>query len=97
MLAVWEQPRAGLGEVAGYNWISNDLVVVEALVATPSSGFRLAEPYVVLAGTLPDTVVHRPPIARSEMTGWPHAVDLAYSTFKYVVRRGPRPDDAPAQ
>ncbi|MGD9894739.1 MAG: hypothetical protein AB7R89_31340 [Dehalococcoidia bacterium] len=69
-------------------------MVVETLFATPSSGFRLAEPYVVLTGRLPDDVTRRPPIARSEMTGWPHAVDLAYSTLKRVLRRGPPAEDA---
>jgi hypothetical protein len=90
VLADWDQPREGLPEVAGHNWVTEDLILVETLFATPSSGFRLAEPYVVLAGELPVGVTRRPPIARSEMTGWPHAVDIAYSTLKHVLRRGPR-------
>lgn len=94
-LASWDQPRAGMPEVAGHNWVTDDLVMVETLFATPSSGFRLAEPYVVLAGTIPAAVVRRGPIPRSEMTGWPHAVDLAYSTLKYVLRRGPGKEGAP--
>jgi hypothetical protein len=75
--------------------VTDEVVVVETLFATPSSGFRLADRFVVLAGEVPGTVNRRPPIARSEMAGWPHAVDLAYSTFKYVVRRGRRPDVSP--
>jgi len=94
VLAVWDERRADPTEVAAHNWVTDDVVMVETLFATPSSGFRLAEPYVVLAGQLPAEVPHRPPIARSEMTGWPHAVDLAYSTLKYVLRRGPRVEDA---
>lgn len=90
ILVEWDQPREGLPEVAGHNWVTDHLVVVETLFATSSSGFRLADPFVVLAGSLPADVNRRPPIARAEMTGWPHAVDLACSTFKYVVRRGPR-------
>jgi hypothetical protein len=85
-----DQPREGMPEVAGHNWVTDDLVVVETLFATPSSSFRLADPFVVLAGSLPAGVTRRPPISRAEMTGWPHAVDLAHSTFKHVVRRGPR-------
>ncbi len=89
VLVEWDQPREGLPEVAGHNWVTDDLVVVETLFATPSSGFRLADPFAVLAGSVPADVSRRPPIARAEMVGWPHAVDLAYSTFKHVVRRGP--------
>ena len=90
VLVEWDQPREGMPEVAGHNWVTDDLVVVESFFATPSSGFRLADPFVVLAGSVSADVTRRPPISRAEMTGWPHAVDLAYSTFKYVVRRGPR-------
>ena len=90
ILVEWDQLREGMPGVAGHNWVTDDLVVVETLFATPSSDFRLADPFVVLAGSVPAGVTRRPPISRAEMTSWPHAVDLAYSTFKYVVRRGPR-------
>lgn len=94
VLAVWDEQRVGAPEVAAHNWVTDDLIVVETLFATPSSDFRLAEPYVVLAGQLPADVTRRPPIARSEMTGWPHAVDLAYSVLKRVLRRGPHAENA---
>ena len=89
VLAVWDQLREGMPEVAGHNWVTDELIVVETLFATPSSDFRLANPYVLLAGSVPPDVSRRPPISRSEMRGWPHPVDLAYSTLKYVLRRGP--------
>ena len=86
-LVAWDEPRPGLPAVAGHCWLTRDLVMVETLFATPSSGFRLAEPYVLLAGELPPETARRPPISRSEFTITPHPVDHAYSRFKAAVRR----------
>ena len=86
-LVVWDEPRPGLPELAGHCWLTRDLVLVETLFATPSSGFRLAEPYVVLAGAPPAETVHRPPVSRAEFTATPHPVDHAYSLLKATVRR----------
>jgi len=69
-----------------------DLVLVECLLATPSSGVRLAEPAAVLAGgrELLDRYPRRPPVTRAEMAAQPvdlHPVERAYGELKEAVRR----------
>lgn len=92
-ISAWDEPRPGLPEVAGHSWLTRDLVMVETLFATPSSGFRLAEPYAILAGALPSRTALRPPVSRSEFTSTPHPVDHAYSVLKATVRQlAPRQD-----
>ncbi len=69
-----------------------DLVLVECLLATASSGVRLAEPAAVLAGDrgLLDRFPRRPPVTRAEMAAHPldlHPVERAYDQLKEAVRR----------
>lgn len=86
-IMAWDEPRPGLPEVAGHSWLTREIIMVETLFATASSGFRLAEPHVVLAGTLPAQTEMRHPISRGEFTSTPHPVDHAYSALKAAVRR----------
>jgi predicted nucleotidyltransferase len=62
-LVAWDDPRSDLGrEIVGRRFLSRDVVKVELTMATPSSPFRLAEPFVVAAGD--DAVAER--FARAE-------------------------------
>jgi len=85
-LIAWDERREPDREIGKHQWVTEDVVYVECLIATPASGCRLAEPYVVVAGVLPPTVTRRPPIARSELTFGPHPVERAYDMFKFAVR-----------
>ena len=50
-LAAWDDSRSDLGrEIVGRKFLSRDVVKVELTLATPSSPFRLADPFVVAVG-----------------------------------------------
>lgn len=50
-LAAWDDPRSDLGRaIVGRRFLSRDVVKVELTMATPSSSFRLADPFVVAVG-----------------------------------------------
>jgi hypothetical protein len=89
-LCEWDQRLDERAEIAAHRWLTGELVLVEALIATTSSGVRLAEPWELAAGR-PDTPIgltHRPPIERDEMgAAEPHPVETAYDEFKSRVRR----------
>lgn len=56
-------------EIAGRKFITRDIVKVECLIATASSGARLADPFVVAVGdaSLGDRFRRVPPIPREEV------------------------------
>ena len=88
-LCAWDQ-RNDNAEVAAHRWLTTDLVLVEALFATASSGVRLAEPRDLVAGrsAAPAELAQRPRIHRSERGRTePHPVEAAYDVFKSKVRR----------
>jgi hypothetical protein len=88
----WDVLREGMAEVGAHKWITREVVLVECLIATPSSGVRLAEPFVVLVGdpTLPKMLQHRAPIPRSELATDDRTpgseIERRYDAFKLVVR-----------
>jgi hypothetical protein len=89
-LCAWDQRLDHDAEVAAHRWLTPELVLVEALIATASSGVRLAEPWKLVVGRsdAPTALTSRPPIARSEMGATqPHPVEAAYDEFKSRVRR----------
>jgi hypothetical protein len=89
-LCAWDQQLDQDAEVAAHRWLTTDLVLVEGLIATPSSGVRLAEPWELVVGRrdTPTDLMHRPPIERTEMGATePHPVEAAYDDFKSRVRR----------
>jgi predicted nucleotidyltransferase len=50
-LLAWDDPRSDLSrEIVGRKFLSRDVVKVELTIATPSSAFRLADPFVVAVG-----------------------------------------------
>jgi hypothetical protein len=88
-LACWDQgPQEG-GEIGVHRWVTGDMVLVEALIAGPGSGVRLARPYRVVAGD-PDVAGRfepRPPIDRAEFSrDGAHPVDLAFDDLKVALR-----------
>lgn len=87
-LRVWDQ-RPEQAEVGAHKWLTADLVLVEMLIATPSSGVRLAEPWLLVAGNhdVGARLTSRPPIERRELgVAVPHPVEAAYDEFKTRVR-----------
>ena len=74
-----------------HKWLTADFVLVEALIAVPASGVRLAPPWRVLAGDprVADRWPPRPPISRDELRSSPgdlHPVEVAYDEFKARLR-----------
>lgn len=97
-LYAWDHVEGEDREVKGRKWLTLDLVLVECMIATPSSGVRLAEPVAVVAGdpALPDRLERRRPIAREELieysedlraTGTMHEVEARYADLKTALRR----------
>lgn len=91
LLAFDERPDPSR-EIGAHRWLTPDLVLVEALIATASSGVRLAPPWRILYGDagVPDRLTRRDPIARAELgqrVG--HPVETAYDALKAAVRRAP--------
>jgi hypothetical protein len=68
--------------------VTDDLVLVECLLAAPASGVRLAAPYRVVAGEaeLADRFTARSPIQRTEMGLELHPVERAFDELKEVIR-----------
>lgn len=84
----WLDEANGAGT---HKWLSADFVLVEALIAVPASGIRLAPPWHVLAGDphVADRWPTRPPISRDELRAGAdalHPVEAAYDEFKARLR-----------
>jgi predicted nucleotidyltransferase len=98
-IAAWDDLDPARAEIGGHKWLTHDLVLVECLLATPSSGVRLAEPYSVLAGdaSLPDRLARRDTFTRAELQAYAstraeagrlHEVEAAYGRLVDAVRSG---------
>jgi predicted nucleotidyltransferase len=90
-LVGWDQRDPGFAEAGAHKWITRDLILVECLLTTVSSGVRLADPAAVLAGDpgLVDRFPRRPPITRAEMEAQPlelHPVERTYDELKTAAR-----------
>lgn len=96
-IAAWDDVDPDHAEIGGHKWLTRDLVLVECLLATPSSGVRLAEPYSVLAGdvSLPDRLRRRAEFTRAELrefaaaradAGRLNEVEAAYGRLVDAVR-----------
>jgi predicted nucleotidyltransferase len=97
-LAFWDDPDPERPELGVHKWLTRDLVLVEVVLATASSGMRLADPFEVVAGdpAVADRFERRPPIDRSELrefadmrvaTGRAHEIEGAYEELVNAVRR----------
>jgi hypothetical protein len=89
VLASWESHSTDRPDVGFYVWLSEELVMVEALFCVPGSA-RLADgaPAAILVGppSLLDTFPRRPPVRRSEMR-FTHPVEKAYKALQDVIRQ----------
>lgn len=77
-LVCWDQRDPGFVEAGAHKWITRDLVLVECLLTTVSSGVRLL-----------DRFPRRPPITRAEMEAQPlelHQVERTYDELKTAAR-----------
>jgi hypothetical protein len=85
---VWWDQHLVPDRVGAHKWVTNDLVLVECLLAAPNSGVRLAPPYRVVAGDpgLAERFTTRPPIQRTELGLDIHPVERAYDQLKEVIR-----------
>ena len=85
---VWWDQGLIPDRVGAHKWVTNDLVLVECLLAAPDSGVRLAPPYRVVAGDpgLAERFTVRPPIQRAELGLDVHPVERAYDQLKEVIR-----------
>jgi hypothetical protein len=85
---VWWDQHLVPDRVGAHKWVTNDLVLVECLLAAPDSGVRLASPYRVVAGEpgLAEWFTARPPIQRAELGIDVHPVERAYDQLKEVIR-----------
>jgi hypothetical protein len=90
-LVAWDRRDPGFDRAGAHKWLTRDLVLVECLLSTVSSGVRLADPAVVIAGDpgLLDRFPRRPPITRAEIREHPievHAIERAYDDLKSAAR-----------
>lgn len=97
-LVSWDDEGQAAAEIAVHRWVTDDLVLVEALFAAPGSGVRLAQPWRIIAGgpQVAGAFASRPPIDRSEMDREAaHPVDRAFDDLKVALRclAGPGPSD----
>lgn len=84
----WDVTLEEESAVGVHKWLTDDLVLVECLIAEPG-GVRLAPPYSVAVGppTLSDLFPDRRPIERAEMTETGlHPIEVAYDRLKSAVR-----------
>jgi hypothetical protein len=102
-IVAWDQLEAGREDVGARKWLTGDLVLVECLLTTPSSGAKLAEPHRLLTGPpdLVERVPRTPPIPPEELeeyaeaqreAGRTHPIQTAYDGLTRAVRaalRGP--------
>lgn len=84
----WDETHDGFPEAGAHKWLTGGVVLVECLIAAPSSGVRLAEPYLVVAGDdrIASMLKARPPISRDEMGATGSEVENCYDALKIAVR-----------
>ena len=90
-LVAWDRRDPGFARAGAHKWLTRDLILVECLLTTVSSGVRLADPAVVVAGDpgLLERFPRRPPIGRAELEEHPlelHPVERTYDAFKAAAR-----------
>jgi hypothetical protein len=89
VLVCWDDRRDGAAEVGVHRWVTDDMVLVEALFATAASGARLAPPWRMLVGSedVARSLTPRPPISRTEFSAdGAHPVDQAFEELKWALR-----------
>jgi hypothetical protein len=68
----WDVRPDSEREIGAHKWLTDDLVLVECVLATPAAHARLAEPFVVLTGdpARVETFKRVPPITRAELQAY---------------------------
>ncbi len=88
-MVCWDSEPEECSQIAVHRWVTDDMVLVEAMFAAPGSRARLAVPWRVVAGD-PDTAAlyaARPPIERTEFNAEAaHPVDRAFWELKLALR-----------
>jgi predicted nucleotidyltransferase len=97
-LVAWDDPRSDLSrEIVGRKFLSRDVVKVEVTLATPSSPFRLADPFVVAVGdeAVPDRFKRAEPITPEAQDAYERElreeglvpeIELHYSDLMRAIR-----------
>lgn len=90
--ACWDYERQPDRDVAGHRWLTNDIVLFDGLIATPS-GARVADPLHVLVGdeSLRRQLVKREPLSDREKDERKaeialHEVEQLYGQLKLAFR-----------
>lgn len=90
--ACWDYPRPPDREVAGHRWLTQDLVLFDGLIGTPSAT-RVADPLHVLVGdgALSRQLVKRGPISDAEREERKdeialHEIEQLYGRLKLAFR-----------
>jgi hypothetical protein len=88
-VACWDYPRPDEREVAAHRWLTQDLVLFDGLIATPS-GTRIADPFVAVVGdvALADRMTRFDPAAESGGGIELHEVERLYGELKLAARAG---------
>jgi methylmalonyl-CoA mutase len=70
-ITCWDVRDESMPRHGAHKWLTNELVLVDCLLAEPGSGVRLAPPYQILTGgsSITDALVPSGPISRDEVTG----------------------------
>jgi predicted nucleotidyltransferase len=99
VLVAWDDSDRDRAGVGARKWLTSDIVLVECLLATPSSGVRLADPFRIVVGDreLPNRFTRRPAIERSELDTYVaereaagkrlHDIEHAYAALTRAVRQ----------
>lgn len=99
-LVAWDDPRSDLSrQIVGRRFLSRDVVKVEVTMATPSSPFRLADPFVVAVGdyAVVDGFERAEPIAHEVQKAYERElrddglvpeIELHYSDLMRAIRAG---------
>ena len=92
-LASWDDKGDGGAEIGVHRWVTSDVILIEALFATPGSGVRLGRPWMAIAGKRRVAACFPPrprdtPIDRSEFDPQEMAyrVDRALDMQKTALR-----------
>jgi predicted nucleotidyltransferase len=97
-LSAFDDVDPDVPEIGAHKWLTRDLVFFDCLLATPSSGVRLADPARLLTGPadLAERLPRRPRFARADLEAYANArraagrtspVEDAYHALKEAVRR----------
>lgn len=87
----WDYPRPDDREVAAHRWLTDDLVLFDGLIATPSCA-RIADPFVVVIGdsSIGDRFMRRDPTTGEASAIELHKVEQLYGQLKLAARSGRR-------